>query len=559
MINSPTFYVLVGAIVADILGLKVGPLPISLPLIGVGLLMIGWARRSQLLKVPWVLIAFLAAYPLGLMALDKAALFDGIKEIVQCFMVFGLAVAAFGSLPDPDRRTLSRGVGVGGGVLLAYALAVRFGAPAVMSDARLGLLLCLTMPFVIHLFILRPRALVGGVVLTAVFAFACANGGLVICGLIAVLATCLLDSRAVSSRTGIAAAVVGVIVLGVANPTALETLQYSHAEENHPKRLMIELSATPEAIKTEPLHGHGLGLYKDVIGNFFTEFPLPDDTKIVPDTNSSYALTAVETGLPAAVLLFLVLVAAAGYAVVAVRKGTCGPATAAAAIALVPAGCFTMLLTRNTGIMVGLIVGLAFGAGRLAPFAWKMVTAQGGVVVVALAACLVLPNVDFASGGGGDAVKRPVIITLNATDKAEFWLLEAEAPEEPPSGAMKLVGSNDASGNRVLEIPEAPGNKGKGAARYRIADLPAGDYKLWLRVHWADGCSNSIGLASGTARTVIADEVFKKWHWLASPRPMTSKGGPMEFELRNLEAGVKIDQLLITPDTKYVPYGIVKK
>ena len=157
---------------------------------------------------------------------------------------------------------------------------------------------------------------------------------------------------------------------------------------------------------------------------------------------------------------------------------------------------------------------------------------------------------------GGCGNTGPAIIKPSPAPTLEYRLTEAESPVSSPSGVMKIIAANDASGNRAMAVPADAGNE-DGRADYRLPELAPAAYRVWLRAFWLDGCGNSVGCAAGEHQMVFTDGIFDKWHWLTVPKPVEHPGGDLYLSLIAREAGIMIDQILLTPDANLVPNGIM--
>ncbi|MGI6099806.1 MAG: hypothetical protein GX174_03245 [Lentisphaerae bacterium] len=147
--------------------------------------------------------------------------------------------------------------------------------------------------------------------------------------------------------------------------------------------------------------------------------------------------------------------------------------------------------------------------------------------------------------------------------------VETEAPmvvvtaEQVPAGSAFVPG---ASGDSYLEIPEKAGNPPKlekGFARFEF-DLPAdGDYILWARVWWEGECSNSFTVQIDDQPAFLFGEnaTYRTWHWVKYPvaritPPLRLEKGPHVLRVSNREDGVRLDQILLSPNKRFVPVGI---
>ena len=123
-----------------------------------------------------------------------------------------------------------------------------------------------------------------------------------------------------------------------------------------------------------------------------------------------------------------------------------------------------------------------------------------------------------------------------------------------------------ASGKAFLEIPKGAGKpplvKG-GEASYSFQAGDEGDYVLWCRVWWTDECGNSFTMRiDDTAPFSFGqDSTFKCWHWVKTPlrlKQMHLAKGQHSLRVSNREDGVRLDQILLTKNPKYVPVDIEK-
>jgi hypothetical protein len=494
-----------------------------------------FTRRDGIGGVHWLQVAILATASLGLCKLTGDMRGDGIREWIQLVTVFGACWWAVAALHKDERYLLT-------GILASVAvLLLGPGATLPVAPARLALLLALTSPFLVRHILGRKfdwLMLTAAGVLLAMGG----NAGLTLAALAGIALAAISAKRrdAWKKCFGCFAAAAAMLFF---NGAALDTLNFYHPD-GHPKRLLIEMGATGPAVQEAAITGHGLGRYKTVIHDYFQQFPDGDDNKILPDTNSTYAMWAIESGPLAAATLLLGLI---GLAIGSWRSGN--QLGASALVALIISGFFTTIVTRNTGMTVGCVLGLATGLS-VAPIPHSLVRA--GIVAVAGLACLAFPSAESAKA---DAPQIRIIERRTA-ESADFAVQEAETPLLPPTGVMAIAPANDASGNRALAVSSGKG-KGSGIASYRFEGLKPLEYTVWLRTFWEDGCGNSIGIVAGERRMIVTDERFGRWHWLSASRRLTPKNGTLEFALHNLEDGIKIDQIVVTPDSGFEPYGVL--
>jgi len=539
-------------LVTDAAGVAVQGVPLSMVTLA-ALAVVLAAGRASFRAPAWLQAAFLATFCFGMMPLPPQHFAAGARQAVKVLAAFGAAWVVIESLSPAARRMAGTALAVLGVAAAAAAAAARCaGAPLPLSDARLAFIAAVSLPFLVDRLLGLKLGLALVPLAVLLDALALRNGGLLLCGIAGAVLTLALRKE----RRPWEAALVAVPLiagLAIAGPSTWDTLAPRRAATGNLKRLYLEYKALPSAVADSPIIGHGLGRYKDVIHGFFTSFPDPDDYKIVPDTNSTYAVIAVESGLPAALLLAVLVGGLAVQSALAARKDPAAAPAAGAALALLLGGAFTVVFTRNTAMAAACAAGLA-GTALPRPASRGVFAYRTAVVGVVAAIC-------FAAAALGhrqqeDPAGRGLeVIEAGRGAQAAYWLIEAEATSRAPDGVMVVQDANDASGNRVLAVPLGAG-KENGTAAYSLPAIPAGSYTIWVRAHWTDGCSNSIGCVIGEAHIKISDELFKQWHWVGSSQQVSLPGGPVEMILLSLEDGIMIDQVLFTADRAFVPHGI---
>lgn len=138
---------------------------------------------------------------------------------------------------------------------------------------------------------------------------------------------------------------------------------------------------------------------------------------------------------------------------------------------------------------------------------------------------------------------------------------ESAATREWPM-AVLTNGVTGASG-AYLEIPEGSGNPPKleaGQASFTF-DVPQdGLFTLWCRVWWDGECSNSFTVrVDGQPGFLFGeDATYKTWHWVKYPvsrtvPPIKLAKGKHVLAFHNREDGVRLDQVLLSADKRFVP------
>ena len=117
-----------------------------------------------------------------------------------------------------------------------------------------------------------------------------------------------------------------------------------------------------------------------------------------------------------------------------------------------------------------------------------------------------------------------------------------------------------------LEIPEGAGNPPKlmaGKAVFSTEIPEDGTFTLWCRVWWEGECSNSFTIGFDDQPTFLfgEDATYKAWHWVKYPvsrtvSPIKLAKGKHTLVFHNREDGVRLDQILLSADKRFVPVDI---
>ncbi len=146
------------------------------------------------------------------------------------------------------------------------------------------------------------------------------------------------------------------------------------------------------------------------------------------------------------------------------------------------------------------------------------------------------------------------------------WEAETADKIEPP---VKRVtnGIGGASG-AYLEIAEGAGNPPKveaGLAGFDLEIPEDGVFTLWCRVWWEGECSNSFTVRVDDQPPFLfgEDATYKTWHWVKYPvsrtaPPLRLTRGRHTLTFLNREDGVRLDQILLSSDRRFVPADIEK-
>ncbi len=190
-------------------------------------------------------------------------------------------------------------------------------------------------------------------------------------------------------------------------------------------------------------------------------------------------------------------------------------------------------------------------------------SAFAAVFALALAGC----------GGGNNDTPAPAVPKVHEHETAATAriVIEAESAgmfEKP----VEVDNDATASGGRCIKVEgdagkpngEVAGENGKkyparwGAAIYKFNVPEDGQYRIWGRKFWRDGCGNSwtFVVNGGAPVQFGGDGTYDRWDWKAAPALYDLKKGENMLEVLNREAGVKLDKLIVTRDMDYTPQGM---
>ena len=140
-------------------------------------------------------------------------------------------------------------------------------------------------------------------------------------------------------------------------------------------------------------------------------------------------------------------------------------------------------------------------------------------------------------------------------------VMEAESYatiEEP----MRVVrDATGVSGDAFVEVPLGAGQgwrgEGSGGMTYRV-DLPSpGDYRLWGRALWKDGCTNALFIKANKGPKLVFgnDAIFERWHWVKG-QVLHLEKGVNYVSFANHSDGTALDKLILTNNPLFLPEGL---
>lgn len=144
--------------------------------------------------------------------------------------------------------------------------------------------------------------------------------------------------------------------------------------------------------------------------------------------------------------------------------------------------------------------------------------------------------------------------------------LEAESASALEAPVVCVTNGVAGAPHAYLEIPEGAGNppkRNEGKATFQVEIPEDGLFTLWCRVWWEGECSNSFTVGFDDQPTFLfgEDATYKAWHWVKYPvsrtvAPIRLAKGKHTLVFNNREDGVRLDQVLLSADKRFVPVDI---
>ncbi len=154
-------------------------------------------------------------------------------------------------------------------------------------------------------------------------------------------------------------------------------------------------------------------------------------------------------------------------------------------------------------------------------------------------------------------------IQVRSAYKPVYLWMEAEDATVIESPFEKSRGEEDISGGEFLQIKQGMGggvlNKAGGKAHYQMNIAKPGNYVLWARVKWNDGCGNSLFVTIGdeSNKSLIGqDGIYDRWHWVKHPILYSLEKQKLQISFSNSEDGIFLDKILLTNNMDYRPEGV---
>lgn len=293
-----------------------------------------------------------------------------------------------------------------------------------------------------------------------------------------------------------------------------------------------EAYAALSVLADRPLLGVGPGNYQTHIGEHYQG--MPKDNTMTPGTGVGYGMLAASVGL--------IGLAAYAEGLRRLLRGVASSRLRAPVLAFAAAGLITPLFVGPMLLLLALLNGL--------------------VPLVARPKPVRIPSRRLSLAGCAAGAVLLTLLSVQPVPKDAFtlvWEAEGFAAIQAPMRVQR--GLNGASGASAVDLPSGSGQgwrgKGGGSVTYRV-DMPRdGQYRLWARALWKDGCTNAFFLtANHGPRFVFGnDAVFGAWHWVKGQR-VALKRGVNYIVFANHSDGTALDKLVLTDDPLYVPAGL---
>lgn len=333
----------------------------------------------------------------------------------------------------------------------------------------------------------------------------------------------------------------------------------------------IELVPAFRLANQHPLRGVGSANYQRRIGDAYRLLPRENVNDMEADSQAGYGILFATVGYPAGFFMVALLLWGMGLGIRSFLTGPGDPRQLGGGALLgvvLGAMWITDPFTKGNSWFIALGLASVWSAGALLVLDLKRLIVWGAGLGL-LAGLVVL---------AGKPAEEPARRPATAARTAPAWssgayatheflrVLDAEDALEigPP---MRRESDSQAAKNAILHIPENSGvppseaeaAMAHGGARFEVEVPEDMECMVWVRVWWADSCSNTVFVKvgdDGHPMRVGGDGTYEAWHWMPTPEPVQLAKGTNTIYLLNREDGIRFDQMLITDDLEYHPQGI---
>ena len=119
---------------------------------------------------------------------------------------------------------------------------------------------------------------------------------------------------------------------------------------------------------------------------------------------------------------------------------------------------------------------------------------------------------------------------------------------------FRVVQSEGASNGICVEVPQGAGSGAK--AFYRFSTEARGEYVVWGRAYWPDGCANSFKVSVDSSEAVLLgnDDNLRVWHWVKGPSFALDDGEHL-LVFRSREDGAMLDVVALASLDSEPPFS----
>jgi hypothetical protein len=161
-----------------------------------------------------------------------------------------------------------------------------------------------------------------------------------------------------------------------------------------------------------------------------------------------------------------------------------------------------------------------------------------------------------------------IAVALPAAAAGTKIVIEAESASKVVK-KMEVLKEDGRSGGKCLWVPpNRPHGEGVeytkvGHGEYTLNVPKAGQYKFWGYVAALDACGNSFNIQIDKDKPVkfewsVGQQKYQ-WGWKELKKPFTLSAGQHTVKILMSEDGPKIDQWMLTSDTRRVPVRLEKE
>ncbi|MFA6816156.1 MAG: hypothetical protein WCS73_07675, partial [Lentisphaeria bacterium] len=326
-------------------------------------------------------------------------------------------------------------------------------------------------------------------------------------------------------------------------------------------------------------------------GRCYRELPNPSYNDIDTDTQAGWGILCATYGFPAAVVFFLLLLAAiavgirsqshAKYDRINYNRNLLSLGGAAALLVLLFGLFISDAFTRG----LGWFVALAFLSAVLPISNWKQdprkIFSPGMILLTSILFLFFLVPVVLKPTNSVMLTQQPNVKTTphrtlkQSTQNKPFAfqndffriLNPSEAKEStPPFGKHP---DSQAAEKEAFMIPDGKGTPPEnqqpdmkyGGIHYSFTLKEPVKIKVWLRVKWDGSCGNTLNIRMDQEQhsvTIGNDSTYHVWHWIDAPKTWDLTKGEHQIYILNREDGIAFDQIFMTSDPNYFPQGIEK-